>query len=238
MRILITNDDSVNASQLLPLIKWCQKFAEVTTIVPLEQQSGKSHGIEIFNPFEVRKVILDSETTVIAVDSTPADCVRYAVLGLEQKFDLVISGINRGLNIGTDTLYSGTVAAVQEAAILGIPAVAVSCDLENYDTVIEHLDRVLDFVLKNKLLEQHSLYNINIPTNPKEILITRLGGSYYSDSFKDVGDGRVVACGKCVFEDSGNLELDTDATMSGYISITPMTIDLTDMDVFKKLKGK
>jgi broad specificity polyphosphatase/5'/3'-nucleotidase SurE len=93
----------------------------------------------------------------------------------------------------------------------------------------------LDFVLKNKLLEKHSLYNINIPSNPKEILITRLGGSYYSDSFRDLGDGRVVACGKCVFEDSGNLELDTDATMSGYISITPMTIDLTDMDVFKRI---
>lgn len=236
MRILITNDDSVNAKQLLPLIKWCQKFGEVTTVVPLEQQSGKSHGIEIFNPFEVRKVILDSETTVIAVDSTPADCVRYAVLGLEQKFDLVISGINRGLNIGTDTLYSGTVAAVQEAGILGIPAIALSTNPENYDYVIDYLDRIYDYVVSHKLLQKHSLYNINIPSNPKEILITRLGGSYYSDSFIDAGDGRVVASGKCVYVDSGNLELDTDATLSGNISITPLTIDMTDMEVFKNLR--
>lgn len=236
MRILITNDDSVNAKQLLPLIKWCQKFGDVTTVVPLEQQSGKSHGIEIFNPFEVRNVILDSETTVIAVDSTPADCVRYAVLGLEQKFDLVISGINRGLNIGTDTLYSGTVAAVQEAAILGIPAIALSTNPENYDYVIQYLDRVCDYVLSHKLLQKHSLYNINIPSNPKEILITRLGGAYYSDSFIDVGDGRVRANGKCVYVDSGNLELDTDAVMSGNISITPLTINMTDMEVFKTLR--
>lgn len=236
MRILITNDDSVNAKQLLPLIKWCQKFGEVTTVVPLEQQSGKSHGIEIFNPFEVREVILDSETTVLAVDSTPADCVRYAVLGLEKPFDLVISGINKGLNIGTDTLYSGTVAAVQEAAILGIPAIALSTSPENYDSVIQYLDRVCDYILQNKLLEKHSLYNINIPSNPKEILITRLGGAYYSDSFIDIGDGRVQANGKCVYKDSGDLTLDTDAVMSGYISITPITINMTDMDVFKKLR--
>ena len=149
---------------------------------------------------------------------------------------MVISGINKGLNIGTDTLYSGTVAAVQEAAILGIPAIALSTSPENYESVIQYLDRVCDYILQNKLLEKHSLYNINIPSNPKEILITRLGGAYYSDSFIDIGDGRVQANGKCVYKDSGDLTLDTDAVMSGYISITPITINMTDMDVFNKLR--
>lgn len=235
MRILITNDDSVNATQLLPLIKWCQKFGEVTTVVPLEQQSGKSHGIEIFEPFEVRKVML-GDTLVYAVASTPADCVRYAVLGMEIPFDLVISGVNKGFNIGTDTLYSGTVAAVQEAAILGIPAVALSTNPENYNEVMQYLDLVCDYFLKHKLLDEHTLYNVNIPQNPKDIRITRLGGAYYSDSFIDRGNGLVQANGKCVYTDSGNLELDTDAVMSGYISITPITINMTDMGVFNRLK--
>ena len=94
MRILITNDDSVSASQLLPLIQWCSKHGDVTTVVPKFEQSGKSHGIELHKPFAVEEVELAPGIRVWTVDSTPADCVRFALLGLKQEFDLVISGIN------------------------------------------------------------------------------------------------------------------------------------------------
>ena len=99
MRILVTNDDGANAAQLPALIRWCQKLGEVTTFVPKYEQSGKSHSFEIKEPFEVKQVELEPGLTIWTVDSTPADCVRIAVLGLKMEFDLVISGINRGFKI-------------------------------------------------------------------------------------------------------------------------------------------
>ena len=120
MRILITNDDSVSASQLIPLIRFCQGLGEVTTVVPKYEQSGKSHSIELHKPFEVKHIELEPGLWVYTVDSSPADCVRYAVLGMEKEFDLVISGINRGYNMGGDIMYSGTAGAVFEAVSLGM----------------------------------------------------------------------------------------------------------------------
>ena len=235
MRILITNDDSVSAGQLLPLIRWCRKLGEVTTVVPKIEQSGKSHGIEIHKPFAFEERQLASDVSVFAVDSTPADCVRFAVLGLKKYYDLVISGINRGFNIGTDVMYSGTVAAVFEAAMLGVPAVAISTCPEYYDQAVNHLDQVFDFIQENKLMDVHNIYNINIPPQPKAIRFTHQGGPYYSDDFELDEDGMCHPLGKCVYEDSGDLSLDTDAIMRGYITIMPLTINMTDMDVYKKL---
>ena len=91
MRILVTNDDSISASQLLPLIRWCQKLGDVTAVVPKFEQSGKSHGIELHRDFEAKQVELAPDVTAWAVDSTPADCVRFALLGLQLEVDLVIS---------------------------------------------------------------------------------------------------------------------------------------------------
>ena len=148
MRILITNDDSISAGQLLPLIRWCQKIGEVTVAVPLVEQSGKSHGIELHSSFTVKEVALAPDITAYAVDSTPADCVRYAVLGRKWDFDLVISGINRGFNIGSDILYSGTVAAVCEANILGLPAIAISTSVPYYENAASHLDTACEDMFK------------------------------------------------------------------------------------------
>lgn len=236
MRILITNDDSISAQQLLPLIRWCQKLGTVTTVVPKYEQSGKSHGIEIHKPFTYEQVQLAEDVTAYAINSTPADCVRFAVFGLQEKYDLVISGINRGLNIGTDVMYSGTVAAIIEAALLGLPAIALSTSPEYYEHAVSHLDRVFAFIDRNKLLDIHNIYNINIPTDPKTIRFTHQGGAYYSDDFKLTPDGICQPLGKCVFEPSDDLSLDTDAVMAGYISITPLTVNMTDMDQYHKLK--
>ena len=235
MRILITNDDGVSAEGLIPLARWCKRLGDVTVVVPKNEQSAKSHGIEIHAPFEVQLREIDG-VEVYTVDSTPADCVRYAVLGMELKFDLIISGINRGLNIGTDILYSGTVSAAREAAILGLPAIALSTPPEYYDRAVEHLDEVFGYINERGLLDIHSTYNINIPENPKGIRITRQGGSYYSDSFDDLGEGMFKAHGKCVYASKNNPTLDTEATMTGYISVMPITIDMTAVEVYDRLK--
>ena len=236
MRILITNDDSVTASQLLPLIRWCQKWGQVTVVVPKIEQSGKSHGIEIRDPFMVHEMMLE-DVPVYAVESTPADCVRYAVIARGMKFDLVISGINRGFNVGADMMYSGTVAAICEAANLGIPAIAFSTTPRYYEQAAQHLDMVKAYFDENKLLEQHGIYNVNIPADPKGVKITRQGGPYYSDDFELRKDGMCVPNGVCVYKPTGDLTVDTDAVVEGYVSITPLTNNMTDLELFRKLSA-
>lgn len=238
MRILITNDDSISAEQLLPLVQYCKKMGEVTVAVPAVEQSAKSHGIELHKPFRVQKQLLDGDVVTYVVDSTPADCMRYVILGLEERFDLVISGVNRGLNMGSDILYSGTVSAVREAVLQKIPAIALSTTPENYNNATVHLDMVFDFINEHKLLEIHNAYNINIPADPKGIKITRQGGMYFSDGFDNVEGDMYRAAGKCVYVPSNDLTLDTDATISGYISIMPLTMNVTEMDVFNRLNGQ
>lgn len=237
MRILVTNDDGLHAAGLIHLVRFCQQLGEVTTIVPLVEQSGKSHGIELKKPFKVHEVELEPGIMAYAVESTPADCVRYGVLARGMKFDLVISGINRGFNLGVDSLYSGTVAAAREAALLGIPAIALSTSIGYYDRAHEQLERVFDHIRKHELLDYHNLYNINIPENPKGFCITYQGGPYYSDDFQLSEDGMCTPNGVCVHRNTGNLRKDTDATVSGYVSILPMTPDITDWDIYRDLIG-
>ena len=238
MRILITNDDGLHASQLVPLIKWWQRHGEVTVFVPKVEQSGKSHSFQIREPFEVKQVELEPGLTVWSVDSTPADCVRIAVLGMEMRFDLVVSGVNRGFNMGADVMYSGTVAAASEAVNLGMNALALSTNPENYDHSTDALDAVWAYIQENDLFRYNRLYNVNMPASPKGIRITRQGGPYYSDDFPYIGNDLYKPMGKPIWEDSGDETLDTDATMAGYITITPMTIDRTNWDVFRQLNGK
>ena len=235
MRILITNDDGMEASQLIPLIKWCRKLGDVTVFGPKVEQSGKSHSFEIRKAFEVKQVEPEPGVSIWYVDSTPADCVRLAVLGLNQKFDLVISGINRGLNVGTDIMYSGTVGAASEACNLGIPAIALSTTPENYPNATAHLDQILDYFRENRLMEIHNLYNVNIPADPKGIRITHQGGPYYSDDFLPVGNDLYQPKGKPVWQNRDDLTLDTDAALTGYISIMPLTTNRTDWSIYNKL---
>ena len=236
MRILVTNDDGVEAAQLGALIKWCRKMGDVTAFVPKYEQSGKSHGFEIRKPFEVKQRELEPGVTVWTVDSTPADCVRIAVLGMKMEFDLVISGINRGLNIGADMMYSGTVGAASEAVNLGMKAIALSTQPKYYDQAVSQLDRIFEFVQKHDLLSKNDIYNINIPEKAGPIRITRQGGPYYSDKFPAIGNDLYRPTGYSIWEDQGDNTLDTDATLHGYITITPLTIDKTNREVFANLQ--
>ena len=236
MRILIVNDDGVCAAQLPNLIRWAKKYGDVTTFVPKVEQSGKSHSFEMNRDIEVKQMQLAEDLTVWTVDSTPADCVRFAVLGMNMTFDLVISGVNRGFNIGRDIMYSGTVSAAYEAVNLGIPAIALSTNPQNYDHATEELDRVFDYIRENRLMDVNDIYNVNIPATPKGIRITSQGGPYYSDDFPHMGNDLYRPLGKPVWEDAGDDTLDTDATLHGYITITPLQLDRTNREVFRKLQ--
>lgn len=235
MRILLTNDDGINAPGILALAKWAMTLGEVTVVAPKIEQSGKSHGIEIVRPMEIKKVDFPLNLPAYAVDSTPADCVRYAVKGLGLTFDLVISGINRGYNVGEDIMYSGTVGAIFEANAMGIPAMAFSTHPDGFADAEVHLDRVYQFILEHKLFEKHNLYNINIPQSPKSIRVTRQGGPYYRDDFVSVGEDMFHQVGYSVFKSIGDPTLDTEATLSGHISILPLTLERTHMAVYQSL---
>jgi len=238
LKILITNDDSISSSVLLPLAKWAQKFGEVTVIVPKVEQSGKSHGIEIHKPFEVKKVDFCDGIDAYTVDSTPADCVRFALFGLHMEFDVVISGINRGLNIGRDLVYSGTVGAVLESAYQGIPySVALSTEPATFDEALAHLDRVCDYFKEHELFKKNNLYNVNIPIGTTgEIRITRQGGPYYGDEFKPLENDMYLPLGASIFEESADKNIDTDAVLvHKCISITPLETDRTSKAVFAEL---
>lgn len=237
MRILITNDDGIQGEGLLHLTRWAQKLGEVVVAAPMVEQSAKSHTIEIHKPFRAEQVEDLPGVTAWAVDSSPADCVRLMVLGKQEKFDLVLSGINKGLNVGSDIMYSGTVAAVFEACALGIPAIAVSTEPKAIHTAWQELDRIWAYIQENRLLEAHSLYNVNIPLEAGAIRITTQGGPYYSDDFLPEEDGFYRPKGKPVYQFRDKENLDTESVLTRKeISIMPLTTQRVDRDVYEKLK--
>ena len=239
MRILITNDDGIYAEGVLPLVQWAKTKGDVTVVAPKVEQSAKSHGIEIHKAFEAKQVELCEGVTAWAVDSTPADCVRLAILGLHMEFDLVISGINRGLNIGRDIMYSGTVSAVFEAGNLGVKAMAVSTSPAYYADAAREMDKIWDFIQKNDLFAKNDMWNINIPTGgSEEFRFTRQGGNYYSDNFRPDPEDMYFPCGVDVFAACGSKEFDTDAVLVDKVnSVMPITLDRTNLELYKQLKN-
>ena len=238
MRILITNDDGIQGEGLLHLTRWAQKLGEVVVAAPMVEQSAKSHTIEIHKPFRAEQVNYLPGVTAWAVDSSPADCVRLMVLGKQEKFDLVLSGINKGLNVGSDIMYSGTVAAVFEAAALGLTAIAFSTEPKCICAAHKELDRIWAYFQKNRLLEAHGAYNVNIPAEAGPIRITAQGGPYYSDDFLPEENGFYRPKGKPVYQFRDKENLDTESVLTRKeISIMPLTTQRVDRDVYEKLKG-
>ena len=238
MKICITNDDGIRSEGLLRLVEWAKQHGEVYVYAPKVEQSAKSHAVEIHKPFEAKMVEMDGVVRAWAVDSTPADCVRFAVLGQHEQFDLVISGVNRGLNIGQDIMYSGTCSAAMEAVALGINGLALSTEPETFDEAFAHLDKVWTYITENDLYSKARLWNVNVPLGTTgEIRITRQGGPYYSDDFMPVGNDMYRPIGKEIYAPAEHSEFDTDCTLRDRcISISPLTVDRTDWNAYTALK--
>ena len=239
MRILITNDDGYSAEGIRALALWAKKLGEVTVIAPKVEQSGKSHAIDFTRPIEIKEVDEIPVVRTVYVDSTPADCVRYAILGEGEKYDLVLSGINRGVNMGVDLVYSGTCGAIFEAGRLGHKGIAFSAYYDtNFEAEAKELDTIWSFIEKNDLLAENDLYNINIPKASKGIKVTKQGSAYFSDEFVRV-DGDIFEQRGHKIEDvcPEDMSRDTVATEAGYITITPLMTTRTNMNVFEKLKN-
>lgn len=245
--ILVTNDDGVEALGLLALKKAMEKVGEVAVFAPDHNWSAAGHPRTMHKPLRVEKVRLSDGTLAYTSNGAPSDCVAMAILGiLPRKPDLVVSGVNLGGNMGHDITYSGTVAAAIEAVISGIPAIAVSVDTFSPDAdftpAAEFAARLARYVLE-KGLPPYTLLNVNVPALPageiKGVQLTRLGRRFYKDVLIKRKDPR----GKDYYWLGGGppqdiIEEGTDvgAVAKGYISVTPLHLDMTDYDLLSKLR--
>lgn len=239
MKVLITNDDGIFAPALPSLVAFVQGFAsEVVVIAPKVEQSGMSHAIDFTRPIEIKEVSLVDGARCYSMDSTPADCVRFAILGLQEKFDLVISGINRGYNLGADLVYSGTAAAVFEAARLGVRGIALSTGFEDFAPAFASLPTLFSYFKNNRLLDMHGWFNVNLPqSEPKGIRITRQGGIYFTDEFKRTSPEIYEQFGEPAKQTDLDPEADIIALNEGYISVTPLSPSRTDFAAMERLKS-
>ena len=166
------------------------------------------------------------------MDSTPADCVRFGIVGLEREYDLVLSGINRGVNVGVDLVYSGTVAALFEAARLNHRGIAFSTFPGSQEFASQYFDSVYEFITSRGLFEKNLIFNVNIPDEVKGMHLTYQGSPYFSDTFKK-GEGDMYLQIGSRIEDvcPDDLKRDTVAIHKGYISITPLLRLRTNMEL-------
>lgn len=241
MHILVTNDDGVNAPGLLALVQEMRKIGDVSILAPDRNWSGGGHVKTIDRPLRIKEVALADGSPALASDGAPSDCVALALLGFfQEKIDLVVSGINPMANLGHDVTYSGTVTAAMEAVIWGVPGVAFSLDtkenhlgLLDYHAAAQSAGQVVS-TLRTHRLPAGILLNVNVPYRPyseiKGLRITRQGMRVYLDRL----DQRLDPRGRPYFwiggdAPSGIPEEGTDigALDSGYVSITPLQLDLT-----------
>lgn len=238
LNILVTNDDGINAEGLDYLVEVAKKYGKVIVIAPKYEQSAKSQAIEVKKSFECKRVEKYFGVETYVVDSTPTDCVRFAKYGLHLNFDLVLSGINKGYNVGEDIWYSGTVAATFEAVSVKAKAIAFSV-IKSSNDGFKYLDEVIQYILSNKLLDYCDILNVNIPQVVKGIRITRQGSFNFDTWFRETKKDFFIQEGKWVAEDSKELlEVDSACIANDYVSITPLTIDRTNKEAFEKLNKK
>ena len=235
MKILITNDDGIQCPVLPLLAEWAKRLGDVTVAAPKVEQSGKSQAINFMHPVEITTVDLVSGVTAYAVDSTPADCVRFGVLGLNQRYDLILSGINRGYNLGDDIVYSGTCGAIFEGSRLNIKGLAISTEPENLLEAPKFLDEVWEYIQKNDLYSYNDLYNVNIPPMPSGIRITKQGGMFFQDTFIHHEGQLYVQSGEIRKDCGSDPTTDINTVRQGLISITPLIASRTEMSVFNRL---
>ncbi len=247
MKILITNDDGVTSDGILTLAKRLSRDHEVVVVAPESERSAVGHAITIHFPIWVKELNICSYAKVFSTTGTPADCVKLGIDELFKNPDIVISGINRGPNLGTDVIYSGTVSGAMEGSMSGYPAIAVSSvdyANPNYESAAEF---TANFIEKFDFssLPPFTTLNINIPSLEYEKIkgwkFTRQSKRRWRDFFEARKDpfGRTYywMMGE-VIEDDDDPLADYKAVKEGYVSITPISVFLTNEEYLKALLEK
>jgi len=238
--ILISNDDGIRSEGLAKLASALRRVGTVYVVAPDRERSAASHSLTLHRPLRVHKV----DAMSYAVDGTPTDCVTLAVNGiLPARPDIVVSGINLGGNLGEDVSYSGTVSAAMEGTLLGIPSIAMSLaarDKFDFTAAAAFASRMVRHVFKTGL-PKDTLINVNVPSgrNIKGYRITTLGKRFFSDVVVEKVDPRgkkYYWIGGDMVRWEGGKEADFQAIQDGYVSITPIHLDMTNYDTIKELR--
>ncbi|MCR8743862.1 5'/3'-nucleotidase SurE [Romboutsia lituseburensis] len=247
MNILITNDDGIRANGIIELAKAMSNIANVYVVAPESQRSATGHAITIHSPIMVNEEFIAENIKAYSISGTPADCVKLGIEGIlkDIHIDLVLSGINNGPNLGTDVIYSGTASAAIEGLVQNKPSIAISYNefnvsKETYKKASMHVVKIVESV-KDKLdMLDDCILNVNIPNKEiKGTKVTVLGERKY----ENVMEERYSPYGKRYFWIGGKIKNidqvennDIDCVEEGYISITPVNIDMTNKNKVNYIK--
>lgn len=243
MNLLISNDDGVFAEGIMALAKTLSTIAKVTVVAPDRNRSGASNSLTLTRPLYYRQL----ENGFYSVEGTPTDCVHLAITGfLTEKQNMVVSGINIGANLGDDVFYSGTVAAAMEGRFLGLPAIAISLvspEPKHYLTAAS-IAKILVLRLFEDPLPGHTILNVNVPDLPLSEIqgfeVTRLGARHKAENAIRSSDPRgneIFWFGPPGLESDAGPGTDFNAINRGFVSITPLMLDLTNYGAFEQLSG-
>jgi len=248
MHILLANDDGIYSDGIYAMYKALKEFAEVTVVAPISEQSAVGHAITIADPLRVTDFYKMGEFFGYGIKGTPADCVKIAMSNILKKApDLVVSGINHGANVASNVIYSGTVSAATEGAMLGIRSVAVSlATKEKFD--FSHAAQVGAYFAKylhNSGMPESTVLNINVPAlsmkNIKGWRFAVQGKARFLDTFEKRQDPRGYSYYWLTGEkkeDLNDADSDDYLVSNGFVSVTPLMFDMTDHKMYKHLKDK
>ena len=242
MKIVVSNDDGYQAPGINCLVEELKKIAKIFVIAPDRNRSGASNSLTLEYPLRV----IEYKENFYYVNGTPTDCVHLAVTGiLKNPPDMVVSGINRGPNLGDDVLYSGTVAAAMEGRFLGLPSIAISLDYpaRHYDTAA-YVAKDLVLRLQKNNLPPKTILNVNVPDIPLSDLnnyeVTRLGTRHWAQQSIEARDPRgnkVYWVGLPGPEEDAGPGTDFNAIRAGHVSITPLQIEWTNYQAFEQVSS-
>ncbi|HHU23751.1 MAG: 5'/3'-nucleotidase SurE [Bacilli bacterium] len=236
MKVLIVNDDGIKSPGLKTLVEHLLPYGyELMVLAPTTEKSASSHALTVRKGMKLTKYpdIFEGVPTY-SLEGSPADCVKFAKHQLSFPFDIVVSGINNGLNMGHDILYSGTVAGASEGALLGAKGISFSCEIGDLSGFIKCFDKLWPKIINSQLFQEGNVLNINIPKHFKGIKITRQGYNPFRTQFVLEGEYYYARGSANHYLDVNEIETDIKSFHQGYISITPLTVDRTDLEVFNK----
>lgn len=240
MKVLVVNDDGIYSKNLKILVDYLKDiYNDILVVAPSKEQSAMSHRINIKGPIKltVHDGLFDG-VKAYSIDSTPADCVKFAKDCLGYDFDIVFSGINDGLNLADDISYSGTVAAILEANYYNKKGIALSVAKGQNDGIKEALDKFIKEFLKSSIFERFMTFNVNLPQTPKGIKYVPQGSGNYQYYFTKEDEFIYIPRIRPKYQKRDIIENDQDAYYNDYISVTPLTVDKTDYEVLYKINNK
>lgn len=245
MKILITNDDSIHAPGLMALVDCASGFGDVTVVAPAVPQSGQSSAITVQHPLRINNVGQYRGAELYTVTGTPVDCVKLALNSLfDEKPDLILSGINHGSNSGNCIVYSGTMGAVLEGCMLGIPSVGFSLLhhslAADFSLSTSFVTEIIAGVVKEGLPDYTAL-NVNIPSKiiPKGVRVCRAARGHWTEEYKEYTDpfGKpfFMLTGRFVNDEPHRTDTDEYWLNNGYISVVPVTPEMTALQQIEKM---